>query len=230
MSDVTAGKPKELLKLGRKPVLQRVIEEAFAAGANQVIVVNSPDKPDIDEFVNALVDDVVVVYQAEPKGLADAISCAGIEEDCFVLLGDVVYQGGSPLERMGNLVFRGIDGCVAVEPISNEKVSQYGIVEIDETSGGVSRILEKPQASDTESRWAVAARFAFSGRFMSFLSDYRANTVDRDAKGEINLSQALNQAIEQGMDLKAVALQDGQERVDCGSVDEYSAARRMNWD
>jgi UTP--glucose-1-phosphate uridylyltransferase len=229
MSEVTAGKPKELLKLGRKTVLQRVIEEAREAGADQVVVVNSPDKPEIDEFVHEQ-PGVLVAYQNQPHGLTDAVAGAGLEEDCFVLLGDVVFQGGSPLERMGNLVFRGIDGCIAVEQVTDEKVSLYGIVEIDETSGGIRRILEKPQPSETGSRWAIAARFAFSGRFMSFLSDYRSTTSERDAKGEINLTQALNEAIEQGMDLKAVALQDGQQRVDCGSASEYDAARRLEWD
>ena len=37
--------PKEMLPVGAKPAIQLIVEEALAAGADDVVVVTSPDKP-----------------------------------------------------------------------------------------------------------------------------------------------------------------------------------------
>lgn len=227
MQTVTNGAPKELLKLGRKTVLQRVIDEALDAEVDSIIVVNSPSKPEISEAV-ADQKGVSVVVQPEPLGAAHALACAGVEDDALVLLGDCVYHGGSPCPRMHNLIRMGVDGCIAVEQVSDAQVRNYGIVEVNDF-GSIKRILEKPETSQTTSRWAVAARYAFSIRFMSFLAAY-VDTHIAHRESEINLTEVIVAAISEGYDIKAVALQGSQTRVDCGSPKEYDDARRLSWD
>jgi UTP-glucose-1-phosphate uridylyltransferase len=228
MASVTGGKPKELLRLGSETVLGRVLEEAREAGCERAVVVNSPDKPEIDAFL-AEQPDIAVAYQAEMKGLAHAIACAEAESDVLVLLGDVVYHGGSPAERMANLLYRGLDGCIAVEHVPEERVQHYGICDVDEGIGQIRKILEKPAPHQTESRWAVAGRYGLSHRAMQFLGDYVLAHDRADRAAEIDLTGAINAMIESGMDFRAVALQPDQERVDCGNPEEYAAARRLPW-
>ena len=236
MTSVTGGLPKELLPLGSKSVLARVIDEAREAGLDGVTVVNSHQKSEVDDAIEewsrtAFADiPLRVQYQEEARGLGHAVAAALVDDDALVMVGDVVYQGGSPSERMSNLIHRGIDGCIAVEAIPVEELHLYGIVEINELNGSIARILEKPTPDQTESRWAVAGRWAFSKGFMAMLADYCEDPVRLSNPKEINLTEVMNLAIEQGMDFKAVALQPGQDRVDCGSVAEYSAARRLKWD
>jgi len=229
MAAVTGGNPKELLRLGRKRLLERIVDEALKAGADEIVVVTSPEKPQVEEFVRGMAAPVRVAYQTEQRGVGDAVAIAGVDGDALVLLGDCAFHGGSPLERMSTLVFRGIDGCIAVEPVADDQLSLYGIAEID-GMGGIRRLLEKPKPEETESRYAIAARYAFSGRLMAYLNDYAAHPSRLAQNSEVNLTQGLVAAIAEGFDIKAVALQPGQRRVDCGSPEEYSEARRLDWD
>jgi UTP-glucose-1-phosphate uridylyltransferase len=236
MLSVTLGASKELLMLGTRTVLSRIIDEAREAGLDGGVVVTSPTKLDIAASVDGWSQrqfadfPLRVAYQEDPKGLGHAVWAAGVEDDALVLAGDVVFTGGSPCERMANLIFRGIDGCVAVEPVEESQMHLYGIVELDDITGSIKRILEKPQPEGTESRWAVASRWAFSKVAMQLINDYSQNPVRLAMPREINLTEIINLAIEQGMEFKAVALQPGQDRVDCGSAEEYKAAMRLRWD
>jgi len=236
MMAVTGGTPKELLELGSRSVLARIVAESRDAGVDGVVVVNSREKPEIDEALGLwsrrdFADlPLRLAYQEEARGLGHAVASAGVEDDAIVMVGDVVYRGGSPSERMATLIYRGIDGCVAVEPVEESEMHLYGIVELDEMTGSITRILEKPQPDETDSRWAVAGRWAFSKVAMGLLLDYCQNPMRLAKPKEINLTEIINLAIDQEMEFKAVALQPGQERVDCGSAAEYEAARRLRWD
>jgi UTP-glucose-1-phosphate uridylyltransferase len=227
MASVTGGKPKELLKLGRQTVLERIVAEAREAGVDRIVVVGAPDKPDIDAAARSL--GIEVAIQLEPRGVADAIAAAKVEQDALLMMGDSVFHGGSPVARMAELIHKGIEGCIAVERVPEEHVSLYGIVEIDEGTGGIRRIVEKPKPEDTKSRWAVSARYALAGHLMSYLMHYCGDPLVLSRPGEVNLTRVLMAAIADGADMKAVALQPGQTRVDCGSPEEYDNARRMQW-
>jgi UTP-glucose-1-phosphate uridylyltransferase len=230
MTSVTRGAPKELLPLGKGTVLGRIVFEALNS-ADRVVVVNSRTKPQIDAFVETLHNDrVSIAYQDVPRGLLDAICHAGVDDDAIVLLGDTVYRGKSPIERMADLIHKGIDGVLAVEPVPTDIMDQYGIVEIDEMTGQVKRLLEKPKCSDTSSRWAIAARYGFSRPLLAFLTDECARRAEGITLSEIGLSEGISSAITQGFDIKAAALQPDQERIDCGSAVEYRNAGEIRWD
>jgi len=236
MNAVTGGKPKELLTLGKTTVLERVLMESREADVDGVVVVNSRLKHEVDDAIDEWSHSVFadlpikVAYQEEQRGLGHAVAAAMVEDDALVLVGDVVYHGGSPTHRMVNLIHRGIDGCLAVEHVDEAQMHLYGIVEIDDYSGAIRRVLEKPSPPDTHSRWAVAGRFAFSRAFMALLADYCEDPQRLLRPAEINLTEVINLAIREGMDFKAAALQPDQKRVDCGSAAEYSAARSLSWD
>ncbi len=227
MRPVTGGAPKELLPLGSLSVLARVCKEAREAGADRIRVVSAANKQSLSDAAERLGAEVVL--QKEPLGLADAISAGADDDDALILFGDCVIWGGSPVSRMSDLIFRGIDGCVAVEAVSDEDTRRYGILEVSEFSGQVIRSLEKPGPQVTSSRWAVAARYAFSSRLMSFLVEVRQKWTPSPGE-ELSLSPVLDTAIEAGFDIKAVSLQPGQERIDCGSPEEYATALRLAWD
>jgi len=231
MASITGGKPKELLPLGRKTVLERIIDEALHAGVDEVIVISSPAKPEIETAIGEWSKKqfrearLRVVYQTEPRGWADAVFLPRVEDEVLVMLGDCVYRGSSPCERMVNLIARGIEGCIAVEEVPESEVNKYGICEVNDF-GNIGRILEKPSPSETTSRWASAARYAFSAPLLMHME-----TLYMDMQAaDLPLPPVMAAALRNGFNMKAVALQPDQERVDCGTPEEYSVAVRMNWD
>jgi UTP--glucose-1-phosphate uridylyltransferase len=234
MAAVSEKLPKELLPLGSKPVLLRVMEECRACDPTEIVVVSSESKTQLNEQIELWSQErfpdipIRIAFQSTPNGVAGAIADADVESDATILLGDCLFAHPSPIPRLANLVERGVDACVLVEKVADEAVSRYGIVEIDESSGLIRRILEKPSLAETSSRWAVAGRYALSGPVMGFLRDYMQ--VHGNEGSEITLSEVFEAGLRQEQDIRAVPLQDGMERLDCGTPEEYKEAHRQRWD
>jgi len=150
--------PKEMLPVGAKPALQVIVEEALAAGADEVIVVTSPDKPSLKRHFDpdpvwrarcarkpevdaelARLEELGArlrwAYQTEQKGLGHAVLQAapfleGETEPVLILLGDALVTGEPPASAM-RTVSQANGGCsvVGLERVPRERVSRYGIVQ-----------------------------------------------------------------------------------------------------
>ncbi len=149
--------PKEMLPVGAKPAIQLIVEEALAAGATDVVIVTSPDKPslkrhfdpdpvgrarcaakpEIDAELTHLEEigrRITWAYQTEQKGLGHAVLQAadvlkGETEPVLILLGDALVSGEAPSPAMA-AISRTFDhaSVVGLEEVPLEKVSRYGIV------------------------------------------------------------------------------------------------------
>ena len=161
----TKAVPKELLPVVNKPVIQYVVEEGLASGADEVVIINSRSKKAIEEHFapdaaleehlrthgkDALADAVAhagqlpvsFVYQDEPLGLGHAVHC-GAEacgsEPFFVLLGDVVVPDGSMCTRMREISEEhGGASVIAVLPVEQQQVSRFGVIAGTRVSGSVA--------------------------------------------------------------------------------------------
>ena len=86
---VTRVVPKEMLPVGSKPAIQLIVEEALAAGADEVVIVTSRDKEIIKRYFDGdpdLAKRIRWAYQTEQRGLghavlqaADALAAEGVE-------------------------------------------------------------------------------------------------------------------------------------------------------
>jgi len=230
MAGVSAAKPKELLSLGSKPLLQWAIEEAIDAGAEEIIVVTSPRKPEIDQFVaEARLRCRVplrTVIQVEPVGFADAIGIACCDDDAMILLPDTLFYPSSPMKRLSDTVKTGVDIAIAAEEVAPGEAPLYGIFDFDPVTHAIHGIVEKPAVADAPSRYAVGGRFALSRNMMGFL---RANLADHLGTGaETPLTPILNAAISEGLVDKVVITLSNEVRWDCGKPTGYlEACRRM---
>lgn len=92
--------PKELLPVAGKPLLQWTLEEALTAGIERAVVVTSPDKPQIAQFLSThapIHPSTTLVVQPEPRGLGDALTRArsvARDEAVVMMLPDNLF--GSP--------------------------------------------------------------------------------------------------------------------------------------
>lgn len=152
----TKAIPKELLPVHGIPVIQHVVEEALAVeGVDGVVIVNSHEKPGIENHFrrdvgleetlrsrgkDALEDavrhagelPVSFVYQEKALGLGNAVMQAAEvvgDEPFLVLLGDYFVPDFEMCRRM-KAVSDAHDGAsvIAVAPVPADQVSRYGII------------------------------------------------------------------------------------------------------
>jgi UTP--glucose-1-phosphate uridylyltransferase len=118
LAAIARDTPKELLPIGGKPLLQWTLEEAAAAGLDRAVVVMSPQKPQLAQFLSDRQPvglSVSIVVQPEPHGLGDAITRARPAVgpgDVAVLLPDNLFSGGPAIAPV--LDARRRTGCAAV--------------------------------------------------------------------------------------------------------------------
>jgi UTP--glucose-1-phosphate uridylyltransferase len=147
--------PKELLPLGDRPVIHHVVEEAVAAGFDDILIILSRGKEAIATYFAPNLDlerhleqtgkkrelaavkavsrlgRIHYTYQPSMRGLGDAIRQArayvGTDPMFAVLLGDTVMHGGSPLPAMLSAWRKYSQPSVALEPCPAEMLGRYGI-------------------------------------------------------------------------------------------------------
>lgn len=152
----TKCSPKELLPVLNKPVIQYVVEEALEPeGVDGVVIVNSHEKPQIEQYFaedaafegmlrsrgkGDLADavheasslPVSFVYQDDPKGLGHAVYCAKSAMDgdpFFVLLGDYFVPDRQMCVNMAKVsAAHNNASVIAVAPVPADQVSRYGII------------------------------------------------------------------------------------------------------
>lgn len=168
--------------------------------------------------------------QRMQRGLGDAILCgenfAG-EQPFVVALGDSILglNGGSrAISRMVDLFYSRSASCViAVEEVPSEETQHYGIIEPAELAGecpdGACRVVnlvEKPKPSDAPSNFAIAGRYVFSPLIFDMIRD-----VKPDARGEVQLTDAIQRLCEEGRRVLAVKLPPNEKRYDIGNFPSY---------
>jgi UTP--glucose-1-phosphate uridylyltransferase len=150
----TKAVPKEVLPVIDKPAIQYVVEEAVAAGIDDILVITSPYKKTLEDHfdrayelearleakgkraeVEALraigeIAQVHFVRQGEPMGLGHAVSMArrhvGDEPFAVLLPDDIMVDGGALLSGMiGALADTG-RSVVALKEFPFSEISSYG--------------------------------------------------------------------------------------------------------
>ena len=104
MSSLTGGAPKEMLPLAGLPIIHHVVQEAIDAGIVEICIVIHKSKEEIRRYFENDIPKaceaqraveklrskckIVFAYQAEPRGLGDAIRCAKeiVGDERFALL------------------------------------------------------------------------------------------------------------------------------------------------
>jgi len=212
----TKAQPKGLLPIVDTPAIQLVVEEALAAGLEDVIVVLGPGQDALrahfapDAALEAELEardkkealaavrratrpEVRFVVQEEALGLGHAISVAAplVGDAPFaVLLGDDLIDPGVPLlSSMLAASARTSASVVAAMHVGPREIAMYGCITPGESEGDLVRvasIVEKPDPDEAPSDLAVIGRYVFTPGIVGAL----AGTTP-GAGGEIQLTDAI---------------------------------------
>lgn len=214
---LTKGQPKEMLPLVDKPIIQYVVEEAVAAGIDDIILVTGKNKRAIEdhfdrfsELEHVLDDqgsmerlgeldqlmskvDIHYVRQKSPRGLGDAIYCARKhigDEPFAVMLGDVIHRSKVPVVSQLAQVHEQVRGSViAVEPVPWDKVGRFGILKCDQVKPRLYRIEDMVEKPTREE---APSNIAVAGTYI--LSPLVFTCIEQTKpgiNGEIQLTDAL---------------------------------------
>jgi len=152
----TKAQPKEMLPLVDKPVIQYAVEEAVAAGIEQVIIVTSSQKRAIEDHFDTnyelehLLEErgeiellrqmrhisdlaqIAYVRQKEQLGLGHAVLMAkelvGHEPFAVILSDDVVIGERPCIGQLIHAYGQTHASVVAVMEVPNEETSRYGVI------------------------------------------------------------------------------------------------------
>ena len=192
----TKAQPKEMLPLLDKPIIQYGVEEAVAAGIEQVIIVTSTHKGAIEDHfdlnyelekvleekgeieklrqVRAITDLAQLAYvrQKEQLGLGHAILMAkdliGHEPFAVLLPDDVVVAERPAIGQLIHAYDQTHSSVVAVTDVPADEVSRYGIVaaEVDETHRNGGRLRRMTRIVEKPKPADAPSTLAVIGRYV----------------------------------------------------------------
>uniref|UniRef100_A0A7V5XHE8 UTP--glucose-1-phosphate uridylyltransferase n=1 Tax=Thermodesulfobacterium geofontis TaxID=1295609 RepID=A0A7V5XHE8_9BACT len=161
------------------------------------------------EEVEEKIEHLIEVRQKVPEGLGHAVLMAerAVENEPFaVVLGDDLVDAEIPcLKQMIN-VYKDLSNktknhnVIAVEEVSKEDVSKYGIIEgerIENNLIKIKRVVEKPSPEEAPSNLAIIGRYIFDPVIFEFLKKIPK------LHGEYQLTDAIQLMIENGYEVYA---------------------------
>ena len=202
---LTRAVPKEMLPIGSRPALQVIIDEAFEAGCDEVLVIISRAKELVRKYFSEdpqYANRIRWVYQEEQHGLGHAVLQAAEDfrretrdaSPVLILLGDAVISGCAAAKEMAALSkANGGASVIGCEHVPPEKVSRYGILKVE--GGRVVDLVEKPSVGEAPSDLAIAGRYLLDAKIFGFLE-----TQTPGKGGEIQLTDAIRRMIQVGRD------------------------------
>ena len=165
---LTKAVPKELMPLVDRAAMQYVVEEAAAAGIEEVIVVTARGKEAIADYFDKNADlegllsargdndrlaqvrrpselaQMTYVRQAEQLGLGHAVSCAaravGGEPFAVILPDDIIAAEPGALAQLLEVFDRYEASVIAVEEVDGPAIQSYGVIDPEPVADGVYRV------------------------------------------------------------------------------------------
>jgi UTP--glucose-1-phosphate uridylyltransferase len=221
----TKAQPKEMLVLVDKPIIQYSVEEAVAAGLENLVIITGRGKYAIEDHfdvsfeleriledrgksdllsvVRAVSDMVQIAYvrQKEALGLGHAILVARdlVQGEPFaVLLGDDIIDADEPcIGQMMKVYERHHGSVVAIMEVPNEDVCRYGIVDGIPLAGEDGRVFRVKNMVEKPRVEDSPSNLAIIGRYILTPAILEAlEKTERGAGGEIQLTDGLRHLLE----------------------------------
>jgi UTP--glucose-1-phosphate uridylyltransferase len=214
----TKAMAKEMLPVVDKPIIQYAVEEAFAAGIEQIIFVTGRGKKALEDHfdrsfeielslkekgkedllkqIQELVPTtgtIIYTRQNQPLGLGHAIWCARDivgDEPFAVLLADDLIQTDKPvLSEMVQKFDRLRASMAAVMEIERDQTDKYGILDATQVEEDLVRINDMVEKPSPEN---APSNLAIIGRYILTPKIFQhLGKEKKGAGGEIQLTDAM---------------------------------------
>lgn len=213
----TKAQPKEMLPIVDKPTIQYIVEEAVAAGIEDIIIVTGRSKRSIEDHFDRSVEleleleksgkedylkmvrdiadmaNVHYIRQKQPRGLGHAVLVARQfigNEPFAVLLGDDVVVAQQPcIGQMMEQFEQKQASILGVQTVPKEMVNKYGIIAGNQVDDRLYRVEDMVEKPAIDK---APSQVAVLGRYIITpeIFDY-LETQGAGCGGEIQLTDAL---------------------------------------
>jgi UDP-N-acetylglucosamine diphosphorylase/glucosamine-1-phosphate N-acetyltransferase len=203
---VTATRPKHLIRVGGKPILEHCLDALKANGVTEALIVTHY----MGEAIRSYFGDgshfgfkIGYVEQQAVLGTGNAASLAEpfVSGDFLLVYGDLLFSQEAIKAVLETYAAGNAAAAMAVVPV--DKPESYGIIE-PTPDHAVKRIIEKPPRESTPSNLANAGLYVFSPEVFEVL-----RRVKRSPRGEWELTDAITQMAEEGKRVLAAELTKG---------------------
>ncbi len=189
LQPITATRPKHLIKVGGKPILEHCLNALKASGVNEAVIVVYYMADAIRSYFGdgrKFGLSIEYVDQKAVLGTGDAVSVVEpfMREDFLLVNGDLLFEPAAIRTVVDLHQKEKPTATVAVVPVENPE--NYGIVELDD-GGRVRRIIEKPARQESPSNLANAGIYVFSTEIFGKLKQISASS-----RGEMEIPDALS--------------------------------------
>ena len=217
---MTKASPKEMLPIVDKPAIQYIVEEAVAAGIEDVLIITNRGKgiievhfdyaPELEARLEAggktaeleevrriaRLCNVTFIRQKETKGLGHAVSCARSfvgNEPFAVLYGDDVIIGEDPACAQLCRAFETYGkGVVGIREVTPEQIKKYSSMKLEPLQDGCFSITDMVEKPQTPEE--TFSLYSILGRCVLTpdIFDILEHTAP-GAGGEIQLTDAMKE-------------------------------------
>jgi UDP-N-acetylglucosamine diphosphorylase / glucose-1-phosphate thymidylyltransferase / UDP-N-acetylgalactosamine diphosphorylase / glucosamine-1-phosphate N-acetyltransferase / galactosamine-1-phosphate N-acetyltransferase len=200
---ITATRPKHLIKVGGKPILQFCLEAVKRAGITEAIIVTHY----LSEAIRSYFGDgeklglhLSYIEQEAVLGTGNAASVAEpyMNGDFALIYGDLLLGQDAVKQVLAQFKKGKTAAVMGVVPV--DKPESYGIVELD-AENKVNRVVEKPAAVKAPSNLANAGVYAFSNEVFEKIKQTQVSI-----RGEWELTDAITMLAQEGKTVLAEQL------------------------
>lgn len=186
---LTENRPKPMIPVLNRPILEHIIEALETAGVTEVILVVGSNRERVQNYFQdgqGFVVEISYVVQEQQLGTGHALlqAEAVLGESFLVVNGDRIIES-SVIEDVWHTHQQSADPVMAVTRV--ETPSQYGVVELDNRT--VQRITEQPRPELVMSEFINAGVYAFTPEVFAAIREL-------DTHGEQALTAALSPFID----------------------------------
>jgi len=203
---LTATRPKHLIKVGGKPILEHCLDALKANGITEAIVITHYMGEAIQAyFGNGEGFGLKLKYaeQEEVKGTGNAAKFAQpyIDGDFLLVYGDLLFSPEAIKKVLEIYHSDQMEAVMAVVPV--ESPESYGIVEFDEKRH-IKRIIEKPKRDYAPTNLANAGVYILKKNIFRTLGK-----LGKSSRGEEELIDAITMLAEEGKTIMPAEISKG---------------------
>ncbi len=206
LQPITSTRPKHLVEVGGKPILEYCLSALKISGIDEVLIVVHYMAEAIQrQFGNGknLGLRIDYVEQKAIAGTGNAVSVVEphVKDDFVLIYGDLLFATEALKSVIALHQKERPSVTMAVVPV--EKPENYGIVEL-ENGNRVKRIVEKPSRQEAPTNLANAGIYTFS---IEIFEKLRA--ISASSRGEWEITDAISLLAKEGKVVLAATLSPG---------------------